>query len=74
MTTTEPTVEECLEELREMTPRRCEIVFATTGWLRIVVYANSIIPLELLLVSHPSLSACMAQVRKWHSEQKEQQG
>lgn len=69
MTTTEQSVEQALAELRELTPHRCEIVFATTGWTRIVVYANSIIPLELLSVSHPSINACMDRVRQWHAEQ-----
>lgn len=79
MTTTEPTVEQCLEELREMFPgeffrvevQQCAQVDDNGNiWWR-EKRANIMMLSRGLdnFPSAPTLSEAMAQVRKWHSEQ-----
>lgn len=64
----EPTVEEALNELREMFPDDVDYEIRFGNWL---------VPVQVLLwremnsrtFSGPTLNDCMAQVRKWYKEQ-----
>jgi hypothetical protein len=64
------TVENALAELRAMFDHRSEITIESVGWIRITVWANSIIPMELFRVRRSTLDEAMAQVRTWKQEQR----
>lgn len=68
------TVEAALKELRELTPHCCNVSFLTTGGVAITVYANSIVPLELLRTERASLDEAMDQVRAWAKSRAEREG
>lgn len=69
---TEPSVEQCLKELRELFPHTQIVigirVSEITGdaWFFIDVGPNDSI---LIAVSHPSLNSCLKEVRKWKATQ-----
>lgn len=75
MTTTEPTVEQYLEELREMfpSPRESEIIHLTVGSVIVAVWDNAddergLPPHRVVRVQRDTLSEAMAQVRSWHAQ------
>lgn len=67
-------VEAALAELRELTPHCCNVSFLTTGGIVITVYANSIVPLELLRTERTTLDESMDQVRAWAESRAEREG
>ena len=62
-----------LAELRELTPHCCNVSFLTTGGVAITVYANSIVPLELLRTERTTLDEAMNQVRAWAKSRAEKE-
>ena len=75
VTTTEPSVEDCLRELREMLPHR-DVQVSWSGWswqypskyfqdgYKAKIEIGAITKFE-----GDTLSDCMSQVREWHKEQ-----
>lgn len=69
MSMTEPTIEECLKELREMFPR-CPVIvsaFLCPNEYSIAVASED----EYELFNYPTLNECVAQVRAWKESQKD---
>lgn len=66
---TEPTVEDCLRELREMFPNwPSEIEITTDGIFYVKFWPSKLATVKEMRSGH-SLSKCMAQVRSWNQEQ-----
>jgi len=58
-------VEAALAELQDLMDHNCDVTFQTVGWVVITVWADSIIPMELLRVRRSTLDQAMDQVRAW---------
>lgn len=70
MTTTEPTVEQCLEELREMFPDALRIYVSNdTDYFDGVVVNEAFILITHETFRAPRLREAMAQVRAYYAQQ-----